>query len=103
MGARVSAKGLLQQALAPFLLLPGEGVEGFVAAGVISSWRLCSGGRGTRECAAFLTQPLAVEEYVLGGAREPPGGWAPYERGFAANLQVWCSPFSILKKVNPPN
>jgi hypothetical protein len=41
---------------------------------------------------AFLKQPLAVEEHILGGAREPPGDRQPYESRlysvFAGILQV---------------
>ena len=44
------------------------------------------------EYLAFLKQPLAVEEYVLGGARGPPGDRSPYDSKFysefAGILQV---------------
>src|SRR5437763_1967423 len=49
-------------------------------------------GRDTRERAAFLKQPLAVEDHILGGAREPSGERLPYESRisskFAGILQV---------------
>jgi hypothetical protein len=42
------------------------------------------------EQAAFLTQPLAVEEYGLGGARQPLARGRHMRADFAANLQVFC-------------
>jgi hypothetical protein len=44
------------------------------------------------EQSAFLKQPLAVEEHVLGGARELPGNRSPYESRF-------CSEFAGILQV----
>ena len=39
---------------------------------------------------AFLKQPLAVEEHVLGGAWDLPAIGLLTRGDFAANLQVFC-------------